>query len=175
MANKPKRRKFRKYLKGQIDNAFNLGTLAANTLIGDDVDDVLTEKAYLSSVKATWTLSAGTAGPTVGPVLVGVAHSDYSDAEIEAWIENVSGWEEFNEVQQEIAKRKIRRVGILKVPETASLQAELNDGKPITTKCGWMLGTGQTVRIWAYNMGVGAFATTDPVVHTQGHANLWPR
>ncbi len=169
------RRKFRPYLKGQIDNKFNLGTLSGDNVLGDLVDDVVTEKAWLSSVKATWTISNLTSGAGIGPIMCGVAHSDYTDAEVEEWIENLSSWEQGDLVAQEVAKRKIRRVGVFDDPAGGPPdKLTLNDGKAIRTKCGWQLTTGQTVRIWAYNMGDSPLATTDPVLATQGHANLWP-
>lgn len=175
MAKHGSRRKFRKYLKGQIDHDMDLGTLSGQTVISEPIADTLSEQAYLTSVKCAWALDNFTSSTNDGPILVGVAHSDYTSAEIEAWVENANSWESSDLIGQEIAKRRIRRVGILRGPATSALTSRLNEGKMITTKCGWMLNTGQTVRIWAYNMGAGNLDTTDPVVHTEGHANLWPR
>ncbi len=173
MARKPQ--KFRKYLRGSIDHSLQLGTLAGNTVISSSIADTVTEKAWVSSVRATWSLADLTPASGDGPILVGVAHNDYIDAEIEAWIENTGSWEEADMVQQEIAKRKIRRVGLFETPAVALDAVVLNDGKNMRTKCGWMLTTGQTVRIWAYNTGASALATTDPVLRMNGFANLWPR
>lgn len=175
MAKKTPKRRFRRYLKGVIQNRFTLGTLAPLTLLGDDIADSVVERAWLSSVQCTWSMDEFTTGAGDGPILVGIAHSDYSDAEIEAWVEQTSSWEEADLVAQEIAKRKIRRVGTFGSTGQALSGTVLNDGKPIRTKCGWMLATGQSIRIWAYNQGSSALATTSPAVVTSGHANLWPR
>lgn len=169
-----RRRKYRKYLKGIIDERGALSTLAGDTAISFVVTGTVTEKAWLSSVKLNWAMDDFTPGTDDGPILVGVAHSDYSTSEIEAWIENSGGWSEGDLVAQEIAKRKIRQVGVFENPSAAVDVAVLNDGKPITTKCGWMLETGDTVRYWAYNTGTSALATTDPNLKINGHANLWP-
>ncbi len=174
MAKRKPKRKFRKYLRGQIEHNAGLGTLAAKTLVGANIGDTVTEKAWISSVKASWSLNQWTPGPDDGPILVGVAHSDYSDAEIEEWIENTSSWEAHDLVQQEVAKRKIREVGTFPTPADANEALVLNNGKPIWTKCGWMLGTGQTVKIWAYNKGASALGTTEPNLGVSGFANLWP-
>ena len=175
MGKNPKRkRRFRKYLRGSINHTLALSTLAAKTLITSLVGDVVTEKAWCSSVKLAWQVAEWTPAVGDGPIMVGVAHSDYSTAELEAWIENTSSWEEGDQVQQEIAKRKIRRVGTFTTLGDVAAQMTLNDGKPIRTKCGWMLTTGQTIRVWAYNMGTSAFSVTDPQVQCEGHANLWP-
>ncbi len=168
------RGRFRRYLKGAVYVETALGTLAAKDVVSGNHGDVLTEKAWLSSVVLTWSQRNMTPTTGAGPVQVGIAHSDYTDAEIEEWIENLGSWEEGGMVEQEKARRKIRLVGAFKVGTVATEIQELNDGKAIRTKCGWMLTTGQTLRVWYYNSGSQALATTDPAIVTEGHANLWP-
>ncbi len=168
--------KRRRYLKGAIDVDFALGTLAAKDLISDTEDSVLTEEAWISSVLATWAIENFTQGAGDGPIVVGVAHPDYTNAEVEEFLENAGSWDQGNLIQQEIARRKIRQVGTFSATLLAATGGgALNDGNPIHTKCGWMLNTGISLRFWAYNMGTSALATTDPHVLVNGHANLWPR
>lgn len=167
------RRKFRAYLKGRVDITLPLTALGTKLVKSAATAGVLDETAWLSSVRATYTLTDFTAAAGDGPIYVGVAHSDYSNLEIEAWIENAGSWTRGDKISQEIGRRKIRQVGIFDSPDTVDDQVHLNDGKPITTKCGWMLQTGQTVRIWAYNSGVGTLTTGSAVI-VLGHANLWP-
>ncbi len=178
MAGKPKR-KFRAYLRGQIDEAMSLGTLGSQTLFSQNWDESVDELCWVSSIRSTWTLSNYTPLTGAGPVIVGVAHSDYTSAEIEAFIENANSWTRGDLVAQEVAKRKIRIVGTFDTPGTDTDPSfdtySLNDGKPIRTKCGWTLTTGQTLKSWAYNAGSAALGTTDPRVTQEGHANLWPR
>jgi len=170
------RKKFRKYLRGSIEHSLALSTLAAKTVISSDNSESLVEKAWLSSLVARWSLSNFTANAGDGPILVGVAHSDYSSTEIEEWIENVQDWAEEDQIGAERGKRKIKQVGMFDIPPntTPSSAMVLNDGKPIRTKCGWQLRTGQTVKFWAYNKGTSALASTSPLVGIDGHANLWP-
>ncbi len=175
VAKRKGRRKFRKYLRGGVDETLALTTLAATTLVGAVFDETVSEKAWLSSIRASWSLSNLTPGPNIGPILVGIAHSDYTDAEIEAWVEQAASWNEADLVGQEVAKRKIRMVGQFGGKGDVNDIDVLNDGKPIHTKCGWMLNTGQTLRQWAYNTGSQAVATTVPIVKAEGYANLWPR
>ncbi len=177
MAKRGRRRKFRRYLRGQVDEDGDVGTLAGETLVGFTLIDVVEEKAWLSSVKLIWALDNVTAATNnAGPLVVGVCHSDYTAAEIEAWMEATNSWKQGDKVAQEKARRFIRRVGIFPGADSGSPEIAhvLNDGRPIHTKCGWMLTTGQTLKIWAYNAGTGAYATTAPVLHVQGHCNLWP-
>ncbi len=169
------KRKFRKYLAGTIETALSLGTLAGGALISQVVADTVEEKAWLSSMKGSWSLENFTPGPGIGPIVVGIAHSDYSDAEIEAWLENQGSWSEGDLIASlEVGKRKCRRAGTMPSAATASEVAVLADGRQIITKAKWMLTTGDTVKIWAYNAGGSAIATTVPVLNYQGYANLWP-
>ncbi len=171
-----KKRRFRKYIRGSIEHSLSLGTLAAKVAVASDNSEILTEKAWCSSVLLRWSLSNFTPNAGDGPILVGVAHSDYSSSEIEEWIENVQDWAEEDQIGQERGRRKIKQVGMFDIPPdtTASTAMVLNDGKPIRTKCGWQLRTGQTMKFWAYNKGTSALATTSPIVGADGHANLWP-
>ncbi len=164
-----------KYLRGNIEVDMDLGTLAARTAIVQGVGDVVSESMLVSSVVARYSLSNLSALVNSGPILVGLAHSDYTAAEIEAFLEDTTGWAIGDLVAQEISSRKIRRIGVFDQEGSATNAFSLNDGKPIKVKLNWLLATGQTVDIWAYNLGTAALGTTDPNVNIQGHANLWLR
>ncbi len=170
-----KRRPMGRYLRGSVDDELSLGTLATKTAIEQQFDETVNERTLVSSLVATWTMSNWTPIAAAGPILVGVAHSDYALSEIEAFIEATGSWNEGDMIQQEIAKRKIRRIGIFDSPLAATDSAVLNDGKPIKTKMNWILLQGQTLNMWAYNLGTASIATTVPLIHAEGHANLWPR
>ncbi len=167
----------RKYLRGAIDFGLALTTLAGNTVVSAVTSGVLLEKAFLTSVKALYTLDNLTISTDDGPIMVGLAHSDYSSAEIEEWIESLTGsWDVGDLISQEISQRKIRQIGVFisRGSGGAGSIDALNEGKEILTKCNWQLQTGDGVRFWAYNMGSSALATTVPNFRVQGKANLWP-
>ncbi len=170
-----KRRSMGRYIRGNIDLDLALGTLAAKTLVALAVNQTVTERTWLSSVVLQWSLIGKTIADNQGPIMVGIAHSDYTAAEIEAWIENTTTWAEADLVGREISGRKIRRVGVFPEGGQSLSTQVLNDGKPVRTKCNWILNAGQTIDVWAYNNGSAALATTDPNVVASGHANLWPR
>ncbi len=162
------------YMKGSVEEVLGLGTLASRTLISDIFDQVTLEKTFASSLVATWTLDDFTNAIGDGPIAVGVAHSAYSDAEIEAVLESTGSWNQGNLIQQEISKRKVRIIGVFRTSQADSQGiAVLNDGRPIKTKLNWALNTGQSLRLWAYNQGTSALATTTPNVRCIGHINLW--
>ncbi len=174
MARKGRRRKFRRYLKGVIDVNMSLNAVAGNTGTRLVVTDSVTEKAWVSSIKCSYALGNMTPANNAGTFVLYVAHSDYTLAEIEEYIENLQSWEEGDMRQQEVARRKIRLVGTFQQTTDPLDRIPLNDGRPVTTKCGWMLTTGQTLAFVAYNQGTAANPTTIGQLPINGHANLWP-
>ncbi len=162
-----------RYMKGRIDEALQLGTLAAATIVTDLWNDSVVDRTLLSSILCTWTLSNLTTAQ--GPIAFGVAHSDYTDAEIEACIETIDSWNEGNLPAREVGNRKVRQIGTF-VGEAAAggtVDVQFNDGKPIKTKLNWILTNGDALTMWAYNLSTGALATTDPLMRAVGYANLF--
>ncbi len=175
LAKKPKRRRrsMANYVKGGIDDELQLGTLGGRTLVSIVTDETMIEKGFISSLVATWSLTEFTTASDDGPILCGVAHSDYSDAEIEAFIENANSWNIGDKINQEIAKRLVRVIGTFRATPSATLGAAvLNDGKPIKTKLNWTLITGAGLRFWGYNLGSSALST-GAKMFVQGHANIF--
>lgn len=165
-----------RYLRGGVDENLSLGTLAAATLLSAIFDETVNERTYASSAVISWSLSNWTPAAGDGPIVVGLAHSDYSDAEIEEWIENAGSWNEGDMVlSREVGRRLIKSVGQFPIPADANVGTVLNDGKPIKTKLGWILLQNQTLKYWAYNQGTSALATTSPDIRIQGFVNLFPK
>ncbi len=173
MAKHPK--KFRKYLRGNVDEELTIAALGSRALTAVAFDETVDERTFVSSLVASYSMDEFTLGANIGPIMVGIAHGDYTAAEIEAFIENTGSWSEGDLVSQEVAKRKIKIVGIFDDDSVSLGAVTLNEGKPIKTKLNWVLTQGQTIDLWAYNLGAAAVATTTPSVHCEGHANLWPQ
>ncbi len=171
---KPKRRMGR-YLKGRVNEELALGTLAAKTLVGTTFDETVVDRTLVSSLKATWTMREYTPAEGDGPIVFGVAHGDYSDAEIEEVIENTGSWNEGDKIAQEQSKRLVRTIGVFDTAPSAAGIYTINDGMPVHTKLNWILNQGVRLKIWAYNQGSSALATTSPVISAEGHANLFPK
>ncbi len=175
MAKHGKKNRMGRYIRGQIDDELAFGSLASKDLSSSDLDEVVQERTLITSVVLTHTMDNLTPTANVGPIMCGVAHGDYTTAEIEAFIENAGSWDEGNLTSQEIGRRKIRIVGIFDGVGSAADSTVLNDGKPIKTKLNWILTQGETIQQWVYNLGSAAVATTAPNYHIQGHANLFPK
>ncbi len=163
---------FARYIPGNVQLDINMTTLAASTGVlaaTDTVDDT----TRISSIKASYSLAGVTPVNGAGPILIGVAHSDYSLAEVEAWIELTTGWSQADMVSKEISSRRIRKIGQFETPAGPGESVVLNDGRPIKTRLNWLLSEGQGLNFFGYNTGSVAFATTVPVAHVEGKENLW--
>ncbi len=175
LAKRKRGRSMAGYIHGNIDLNYNLGTLAASDVLTQAVQDTVSERTRCTSIVCTYALSNYTPTADAGPLIQGVAHSDYSDAEIEEWIELSTGWDVGDRVSREISSRLIRRLGTFQSPSSPTEFTELNDGRMIKTRLNWMLETGQNLKFWTYNTGSAALATTTPDVSVAGHANLFTK
>ncbi len=175
MAKHPKKRgrSMRRYIKGNVDDQFTLGVLAANAIVTNLWDESVEQRTLISSVVLSWALS-GITSPQ-GPLLFGLAHGDYTDAEIEEVIENIGSWDEGNLIAQEKSKRKVRVIGKFVVDSqlAGTVDVPYNGGKPVKTKLNWVLTDTDGITMWVYNVSQAALSTTDPEVTCSGHANLW--
>ncbi len=170
------RRRMGRYIRGAIEHTQVISVAFTTKDVQSAIfGETVNERTLISSIDATYTLTAVTPVIGQGPIVCGVAHSDYSTAEIEEWLENTAGWNEGDMIGQEIQKRKIRQIGAFDVADDAVDGFSLNDGKAIKTKLNWMLLQGQTLRSWAYNGGLVSFVTTTPTLTIIGHANLFPQ
>ncbi len=169
------RRSFANYMKGRVDEGLALSTLASTTLISAVFDETVTERTKISSIVVSAAMILYTPAAGDGPIEIGVAHSDYNDTELEEWVENTGSWDVGDNIQsKEIGRRMVRSLGMFDKADTdANAPDTINDGKPMKIKLNWILNSGQTLRLWAYNHGTSALATTNPVVSLKGHANLW--
>ncbi len=93
----------------------------------------------MTSAVMTWALSGFTPAVNDGPVTVGIAHSDYTDAEIEEWYEQSGSWEQASLVGQEIGRRQIKVVGTFRIPPntTTDTVIVLNHGNVVKTRVKW--------------------------------------
>ncbi len=168
MPPKSKRQRRRTPVKKlKISEVSDLGALGAGSIFAEDYDDSVSEKMFLLSIEATFALGEHT--PDQGPITFGVAHSDYTSAEITEWFAATNNWDTGNKVAQEFARRKIRQVGTF---SGALAQEVLNDGRPIKTRLRFGLESGQTLQTWAINEDTSTL-TTGTRISTNGQ--IWAK
>ncbi len=137
-----------------LDEEWTLATLAASTLlsqgggIASDIDLFAISMDVLCSMRG---LTVGE-----GPIIIGIANSDYTDAEIEEYIENAARWTRADMIAMERSRRQIRKIGQF----SGNFADEvLNDGKKIRVKLRYAIYEGQSVNFWAYNASDGTLTT----------------
>lgn len=122
-----------------------LAALADKAAVIGALTSTLTEDFFLLSASLTWALRDLTQGE--GPISVGLAHGDYSSAEVEENLEvQISG--PLKKIEQEHSRRLVRRVGTF---DGGSSEARLNFGNPVKTKLRFVQEDGDTFNCWAYN------------------------
>ena len=154
------RRRRKRYL--QIQDSMVVGALVAGDVVSEDLSDTVDDKVFALWFKGTVALSGNTAGE--GPLQVGLAHSDYSSAEIEEALEAVGNWDEGDLVAREQGARRVRRIGQFLGLDAVEV---LNDGKPLFQKMMFSLENGITLKTWARN-NTGATRTTGGNVRFDG-------
>ncbi len=143
-----------------------LSTLAASTVIKVGTVGPTTSPYRLMTAKCVWSMIGLTEGE--GPILVGLAHSNYSVTEIKECLEIQASISKGLKVEQEKANRLVRIVGTF----SGKLNV-LNDGKPIRTRLNWAIdasASGDEVVIFAYN-DFGSGLTTGAILNING--DLW--
>ncbi len=164
MARKGGRRKAWKRV--ELSAVISVGALAAADVIGSTTtSDTASDNYFATSavVSMVWEVPTDS---LEGPLLVGLAHGDYSDSEIEEYLENAAGFSRDDLVGTEIARRKIRKAGII-VARGANEDSQLNDGKAMRIKLGFLINEGKSLKFWAYNVG-SATLTTGTQLELQG-------
>ncbi len=146
-----------------------IGALAAGDVISAAMTAVSANRYRVVSVIASYALTD--LGAQIDDTQqFGIAHSDYTDAEIEECLEATAAIDIGDKVAQEKANRLVREIGTI-VPGTISAGgAGFNDGRPVKTRLNWMIGIGDTLRLYVRN-GSGAVYTTGATLKAKG--NLW--
>ncbi len=168
-----RRANFSKYMSGAIDHVLIFGGLSGNALVGSLLTQTVQDTVRVSSIRCTYSIANFTPVAKAGPIVCGVAHGDYTDSEVEAYLEAAASWELGDKIAEEIRSRRVRIIGTFLVPESATKSSRLNDGRPITTKLNWVLREDQTLRFWVYNAGGTTLITSAPELYVNGKANLW--
>ena len=135
----------------QTTLSITVGALAAGDVVKADQGNTVDDRVYALWAKGVWSLQGNTAGD--GPLMVGFAHSDYSDAEIEEALEAGGSWSQGDKVAQEQARRKVRRAGSF---DGVAAQEKLGDGTEMFRKLGFYIEDAKTIAGWARNTDADA-------------------
>lgn len=150
----------------RIATSTTVGALANNAAVGTALADTLVSDNLLLSIKCVHSLRNMTAAE--GPVSVGVCIDDYTDAEIAEAILAQGAWDQSDREIQELARRRVRIIGIFPVDYADMV---LNDGRPLKTKLNWKMFEGETLKFFVFNNS-GAVLTTGGIYNVLGNAYM---
>ncbi len=165
MAKNRKGSRYRGYRKLPFTTTLALSTLGADALISGSFGESFSEERRVLSMEVEVAMQGITAGD--GPLEVGIAHSDYSAAEVEQQLEATGAWDEGDKVAQEQARRLVRRLGVLTDSED-----RLNDGRPVKIRLNWRIATGDTFQLWCRNRGIAMQTGTEITIQGYLHTVL---
>ncbi len=137
-------------------------TEADGSVAAVDLGGNFDEPTFCISADVTLTTRGFTVGE--GPIVFGLAHSDYSAAEIEESLEAVTSWNLSNMIEREQAGRKVRTIGSLPILVAAEV---MNNGVKMKIKLGFTVAAGHTLKLWGWNQS-GSPLTTGGIVELQG-------
>ena len=155
----------------RISSTSAAGALAAADVVSNAVTDTVKDPMRFISVKAAYSWT------DIGAIIddgctFGLAHSDYTAAEVEEAIEAGGSMDLGDKLAQEKANRLVRTIGTISQAGAlaAAAGAQFNDGRVNTTRLNWLMSTGDTLNLWVRNSS-GVVWTTGSGVTIEG--NLW--
>ncbi len=146
----------------RVNNSVALSTLADGAVLKLTLMQV-TQEFYAITGHLSYSIRDLAAGE--GPLLIGLAHGDYTVTEIKEAIE-ADQTSQGTKIEQEQTRRKVRDVGF--VGGAASAEDALFDhGRIQKTKMGFHLEDGQNAVAWVQNL-TGATLTTGAFLEVTG-------
>ncbi len=148
-------------------SALSIGALAANDVVSGGVGPLLEEDYRVTSMDGVWSIIGAV---NEGPLVFGVAHGDYTAAEIEECLE-ASLTRPGDKIAKEQANRLVRTIGVLNNEQVPDI---FNEGQAVKVKLNWALDGDadgvQGIQMWVHSLFSGTL-TTGQLLKFQGVLN----
>ncbi len=170
MAKARRRRKFN-LRKVKQNGSMAIGALATKDVISAAATAAPVTGLRVMSADLTYTITNIGASDD-DAFEFGLAHSDYTAAEIEECLEASGSMDVGDKIAQEQANRLVRHIGTISASNAGAQGGGVpfNDGRPMKTKLNWLLSPGDTLTTWVRN-GSPTVYTTGAFLDTAG--TLW--
>ncbi len=167
---KGRRRRFN-LRKVRITPAVTIGALATLAVVKSVGTSATTSTLRFMSIDMSWAIT-DLAANVDDAFQFGVAHSDYTAAEIEECLEATASMGIGNKVQQERANRLVREIGTISPTGGTIVNSGIgfNGGIPVKTKLNWLMAIGDTLDVWVRN-GSGTVYSAGTIL--AGTGTLW--
>ncbi len=152
----------------KVTAGLTIGALVAGQIVKVNLLD-LSQEFLAISADLVWTLEGITAQE--GPLLFGLAHSDYDVAEILEAVD-ASPNNDSDLIQLEHSRRMVRVVGAFPIVGTAG-GGQFNDGNKKRTKMNWRVSNNKEVALWARNDDNSTLATGGQITASGTVWGVW--
>lgn len=144
----------------RLNNRVAAGALASLDVTSGSIMDAATNPYRLVTLKASYSWT-DIPNNVDGGFTFGVAHSDYTAAEIEECLEAQGAIDRSDKIAAEQSNRLVRQIGVIESRDTnaASGTRVFNDGRQRKTKLNWYIGIGEDISIWIRNASNTAWTT----------------
>ncbi len=149
----------------RYNSSTGIGALAAGTLGAATLIVAADAKYRLLSLKynAVW---ADIAAAIDGGLMFGVAHGDYTAAEIEEWLESTTSIDQGDKIAGEKANRLCRILGTMGGTGVAEGDGQFNNGVEKSVRLNWEIPIGIEIKFWIYNNSKTIYTTGSEFVLT---------
>lgn len=145
----------------RVNSSLAIGALASADVISGAVTNNATNP--LRVISAHLAYSIADIGAVVDDAFAfGLAHGDYTAAEIEECLESGGSMDMGDKIALEQSSRLVREVGMISGPSDPSGGAggiPFADGRVIRTKLNWMLSIGEALQVWVRNNSGNVYTT----------------
>ncbi len=145
------------------------GALATLDVITNAIINASTDTYRLMSIIASYSWVDIAAAIDDGCTF-GLAHSDYTAAEVEECLEAIAAINRGDKIAQEQSNRLVREIGSIESVDVALGSRVFNDGRKLKTKLNWFMSIGDQLNLWIRNAS-GVVWTTGSSVAVDG--NIW--
>ncbi len=139
-----------------------MGTLANKTAAVAALMNAPSQPVLVTSCKISFVWDDATAAD--GPLMVGLAHSDYTITEIKEYMEAIGSVDFSDKIAAERSRRLIRLVGTMHAPESVRLPLR-------KIRLNWLINEDSNINQFIYNAGA-ALATGSEML-CMGQINLF--
>ncbi len=153
----------------RVQQSLAPGALATGDVTVGPLTAAITDPLRIVSVNFTYAITDVKAVPDDG-FEFGLAHSDYTAAEIEECLENQSAIDLGDKIAQEQANRLVRHIGIMTGQTAVNAGYTFNDGRPVKTKLNWRMSSGDTLNLWIRNASDTVWTTGSNLV---SNGDMW--
>ncbi len=157
----------------RIQSSLSIGALASADVISGAVTNNASNPMRLVSAHLSFGISDLAALIDDG-FMFGIAHGDYTAAEIEECLEAGGTMDQGDKIALEAANRLVREIGIITKSTGGTIGSGLsfNDGRPVKIRLNWKLSIGKAFQVWVRNNS-GTIYTAGSLLQVGG--KLWVR